>query len=174
MEIIINDYYRKNYYKKLKKYKDNLDVFLKTNSKDFQEKAFIKAYNEKDHKKRYNYIYEYMCNYINKKICKLCDFKDNKCIANRMKLSVHSENGCCHFRKESPCKLLKDKKCTIKCISCKLFMCEYIEKRILKYKSLPKNYLLLNFFFNKKQQQILQHNYRKDKKEIIEKLLELV
>ena len=44
-------------------------------------------------------------------------------------------------------------------------------KNIMKKKSLPKNYLLLDFFFNKKQKEILQRSYRKNKEETISKLL---
>ena len=68
-------------------------------------------------------------------------------------------------------KLFKDKRCTNSNISCKLFMCEYVEKNIMKKKSLPKNYLLLDFFFNKKQKEILKRSYRKKKEDTISKLL---
>lgn len=48
---------------------------------------------------------------------------------------------------------------------------EYVEKNIMKKKSLPKNYLLLDFFFNKKQKEILKRSYRKKKEDTISKLL---
>ena len=43
--------------------------------------------------------------------------------------------------------------------------------QFMKKKSLPKNYLLLDFFFNKKQKEILQRSYRKKKEETKSKLL---
>ena len=169
--MVIEEKDRKNKYKKFKKYIDNKDAIIETDPINELEEAFIKAFNEKDIKKRYEFIYDYMCKYLDNNVCILCDFKNDKCIANRLGKSVHKENGCCYFRNEGFCKLFKDKKCTNPNISCKLFMCEYVEKNIMKKKSLPKNYLLLDFFFNKKQKEILQRSYRKKKEETISKLL---
>ena len=174
MKYEITEKDRKNQYKKLKKYRDNNEIILVTNSTDELEQAFVKAFNEKNLEKRYSYIYDYMCNYLDKNVCVLCDFKNDRCIANRLGLSAHPKDGCCYFRNQGFCKLFKDKKCTNPNISCKLFMCEYVEKNIMKFKSLTKNYLLLNYFFNKKQQAILQRNYRKPKSDTMNKILELV
>ena len=88
-----------------------------------------------------------MCNYLDKNVCISCDFKSNKCKANRLNVFVHNNNGCCYFRGEGLCKYLKNKKCTMLNISCKLFMYSLIEKE-LHFKSIPKNYLLLDYFFN--------------------------
>ena len=151
--MIIEEKDRKNKYKKFKKYIDNKDAIIETDPINELEEVFIKAFNEKDIKKRYEFIYDYMCKYLDNNVCILCDFKNDKCIANRLGKSVHKENGCCYFRNEGFCILFKDKKCTNPNISCKLFMCEYVEKNIMKKKSLPKNYLLLDFFFNKKQKE---------------------
>lgn len=161
---------RKNNYKRLKKYKDK-NIFIDTDGITEEEKVFIKSFNEKNLKIRYEYIYDYMCKYLDKNVCKLCDFKNNKCIANRLNKSVQEKNGCCYFRKEGLCKYLKNKKCENPNISCKLFMCSYIEKNKLGFSSIPKNYLLLNFFFNKKQKDILQRSFKVDKDLTIKKLL---
>ena len=169
--MVIEEKDRKNKYKKFKKYIDNKEAIIETNPINELEEAFIKAFNEKDIKKRYELIYDYMCKYLDNNVCVLCDFKNDKCIANRLGKSVHKENGCCYFRNEGFCQLFKDKRCTNPNISCKLFMCKYVEKNIMKKKSLPKNYLLLDFFFNKKQKEILQRSYRKKKEETISKLL---
>ena len=101
-----------------------------------------------------------MCEILDN-ISKQCDFKCDQCKANRNGLSVNKIDGCCYFKEEGRCKYLKDKKCTNPNISCKLFMCEYIEKE-MKFKSVPKNYPLLDLFFNKKQKEILQHSYKKN------------
>lgn len=158
-----------NKYKKLKKYKDKDFKIISKGTND-ESKAFIKAFNQKDLKKRYEFIYDYMCDFLDKNVCVLCDFKDNMCKGNRKGTSVHSVNGCCYFRGEGFCKLFKDKKCTNPNISCKLFMCPLIEKD-LGFSSLPKNYLLLDYFFNHGQKEMLRYGYRKTKKEMIEKLL---
>ena len=161
---------KKNNYKRLKKYRD-ANVKLTNNSKDELELAFIKAFNQKDLKKRYNYIYDYMCKYLDENVNVLCDFKDNKCIANRLNKSVNEINGCCYFKRVL-CKSQYSKRCNNPNISCKLFICEYVEKKIMKFKSLPKNYLLLDYFFNRKQKELLQRNYKKPKKDLINELLE--
>ena len=169
-EIILTDEIRHKKYKKIKRLKDKEYIIKKEINSELEE-AFINAFNEKDLEKRYSYIYDYMCTYLDNNVCNLCDFKDNKCVANRMKTSVHDINGCCYFRNEGFCKLFKDKKCTNPNISCKLFMCSLVEKKI-GFESLPKNYLLLDYFFNRKQKYILQRSYRKKKEYTIKLLLE--
>ena len=168
--MVIEEKDRKNKYKKFKKYINNKDTIIETDPINGLEEALIKAFNEKDIKKRYEFIYDYMCKYLDNNVCILCDFKNDKCIANRLGKSVHKENGCCYFRNEGFCKLFKDKRCTNPNISCKLFMCPLIEKE-MGHESLPKNYLLLNYFFNLRQKEVLRYSYRKKRKETIEKLL---
>lgn len=168
--MLITEKDRKNKYKKLKKYVDK-QIYIESDSKNDLERAFIKAFNEKNKEKRYEFICEYMCKYLDKNVCTLCDFKNNKCIANRLNKSAHKENGCCYINKDL-CKFLKDKKCNKPNIACKLFMCYYMEKKIIKFKSIPKNYLLLDYFFNRRQKEILQRSYKMKKEEIIKKLLE--
>ena len=167
--ITIEEKDRKNKYRRLKKYR-NKEYKIVSKAINDEEKAFIKAFNEKDLRKRYEFIYDYMCKYLDENVCVLCDFKDNKCKANRKGVSVHDINGCCYFRNEGFCKLFKDKRCTNPNISCKLFMCPLIEKE-MGHESLPKNYLLLNYFFNLRQKEVLRYSYRKKRTETIEKLL---
>ena len=164
---------RKNNYKKLKKFKDTNEM-IDSNPISDEEKVFIEAFNTKDAKKRYELIYDYMCDYLDNNVCVLCDFKSDRCIANRLGKSVHVDNGCCYFRNEGFCSLFKNKKCTNPNISCKLFMCDYIENKVMKMRSIPKNYLLLDFFLNKKQKDIIQRSYRRPKNETIEKLLKYI
>ena len=127
--------------------------------------------NEKNLEKKYSYIIDYITNYLNADMKKnnYCDFKDGKCIANRLGKSVHNENGCCYIYKEGLCKHLKNNGCSINCLSCKLFMCSYIEK---KYKNIKlKKIFPINKVFNRKQIFILEKSFFKDKKEIIDLLL---
>lgn len=111
MKIEIIDKDRKNKYRRFKKYINDKKVILDTDSRNDLEGAFVKAFNEKDLRKRYIFIYDYMCSYV--------------------------------------------------------------EKNILKFKSVPKNYLLLDYFFNKKQKALLQRSYGVPRSETIVKLLEL-
>ncbi len=94
-------------------------------------------------KERYNYIYDTVCNYLDGYFYgkNLCDFKDNQCGEKR---GTTSRIGCCHhFRVKSlgpftelvPCEHLKDDyTCGVKCISCKLFTCDYLEKKGVKFR----------------------------------------
>ncbi len=168
LEVTAKD--KKNQYKRFKKYKDINNIKLTSNTKNDLELAFIKSFNQKNIKKRYSYIYDYMCKYLEENINVLCDFKDNKCIANRLNKSANKTNGCCYFNKLL-CENLCSKKCNNPNISCKLFMCDYIENKIMKFKSIPKNYLLLDYFFNKKQKELIQKSYKMQKKDLIEELL---
>lgn len=128
---------------------------------------------EKDIEKQYNMIIDYLSNYLinNIKIYEMCDFKDNKCIANRLNKSVAKINGCCYIFRKGLCPNLdlKNKKCTIDCISCKLLICSYLEKKYGKIK-LEKIFPLKKVF-NRRQIEIVKRSFFKDKKEIITLLL---
>ena len=152
----------------IKKYKDK-DYLIGCNTKNNEFNNFIKAYNIKNVKKRYDFIYNYMCKHLDRMSKIYCDFKNDRCISNRLNKSCEKVNGCCYHYKKT-CEYLKNKTCMRPNISCKLFMCTYVEKK-LGYKSIPKNYLLLNYFFNRKQKDILRRSFRKTKKEIIDELI---
>jgi hypothetical protein len=127
---------------------------------------------ETDLEKKYSQIIDYICDYLDNdmKTHNYCDFQGDECIANRLKKSVHENNGCCYKYKVGLCKHLKEGSCTIKCVSCKLFMCSYLESKVVKYKLediLPNNILL-----NKKQKEIIEKSYFKDKEEVIRLLID--
>ena len=127
--------------------------------------------NEQDKFKKYSLIIDYITNYLDNDMRQnnYCDFKDGKCIANRLGKSAHKENGCCYIYKEGLCKELTNHGCKINCLSCKLFMCAYIEKKYKKinlYKIFP-----LKKVFNRKQIYILKKSFFKDKDEILNLLL---
>lgn len=183
-EVIVN---KNNIYKiiKNKKYKestigikiddqiyyDDSETNYKYNDENFWYPLIVTAFNIKDIKQRYKYIYDKMCFILDNYICIHCDFKCDRCIANRLRLTKYKIDGCCYFSSDGQCKYLKDKICQKKSISCKLYMCMYIENK-LKFKSLPKSYPLIKYFFNKKQYEILQHSYKQEFDEIIDKLIE--
>ena len=113
----------------------------------------------------YNYIYDVVCDYldscfINKNIC---NFENNRCIAKR---NTSCTVGCCrHFKNKRlgpllprnklvVCEYLQDKKCSAKCISCKLFTCGYLNKRGISFKI--RKIFLLDTFFNPIQKYIIK------------------
>ena len=127
---------------------------------------------EQDLKTKYSKALDYISDYLinEKKIYQMCDFKDNKCIANRLNKSVHNCNGCCYKYKEGLCKHLKNNKCSIDCITCKLFICEYLEK---EYGKINLNKIpYIKSIFNRKQREIIKRSFFKDKKEIINLLIQ--
>ena len=178
-----------SFYKDIKKYKDksNITVHYLYDGKDITNEKDIKKYkdqddyfkvcsiqaaNIKDLKKRYSYIYDVVCDYLDKEFINknICGFKDNICLS--VKNNGHcpeSKNGCCYGRNRGLCKNFKNGTCTIKSISCKLFTCRYLKKKKIRYKvnDIP----LLKYFFNIRQKFIIDTSIFVDKKEMIELLL---
>ncbi len=68
----------------------------------------------------------YSCDYLDKEneINNMCDFKENKCVKHR-ELGIEKKTGCC----PSFCKYVDCKVCTVKNLSCKIFMCNFLEDR---------------------------------------------
>lgn len=130
----------------------------------------------------YNYIYDTVCDYLDSQFMKenLCDFKDDKCGEKR---NASSLTGCCHHYKNKFLGPLTFKSnfvlceyfdknlkcCTTKCISCKLFTCDYLEKKGIKFKI--KDFLLLDTFFNLPQKYIIKFKVFTPKSVILKKLL---
>lgn len=142
---------------------------------------FISAINAVFYKTRYaryNYIYDTVCDYLDGFFYgkNLCDFKNNKCGEKRnTSLTV----GCCRhykikfigpFSKFIQCEYLKkDYTCGIKCISCKLFTCDYLQKKGIKFKI--KDILLLNVFFNPIQKYFIKYMVYTPKEKILKRLM---
>lgn len=130
----------------------------------------------------YNYIYDTMCDYLDNQFVEknLCDFQNNKCGEKRCTSSL---TGCCHHYKNmflGPFSLKSNfvlceyfdttlKCCTTKCISCKLFTCDYLEKKGVKFKI--RDFLLLDTFFNLSQKYIIKYKVFTPKSVILKKLL---
>lgn len=129
---------------------------------------------------RYNYIYDTVCNYLDNYFYgkNLCDFKNNKC---GEKINTSSTTGCCHHFKNKwigplsklvLCEYLKeDYTCGAKCISCKLFTCDYLEKKGIKFRI--KDILLLDVFFNSIQKYFIKYMVFTPKEKIIKRLMKL-
>lgn len=180
----------KKFYSNLKKYinkkdykvhfnLDNKDVvddkILENNNLDDDLKfkvLCIHSINIKDIEKRYSYIYDVVCDYLDDKFIKdnICNFKDNICEGVKHKYHCpESKNGCCYGTNRGLCKNFKKGKCTIKSISCKLFTCKYLKKKNIKFKinDIPP----LKYFFNTRQKFILWERIFTDKKDMIKLLL---
>lgn len=131
---------------------------------------------------RYSYIYDTVCDYLDSFFYgkNLCDFKNNQCGEKR---GTTSYIGCCHHYKNkllgpllpnnlTPCEHLKeDYTCGAKCIACKLFTCDYLEKKGIKFKI--KDILLLNVFFNPLQKYFIKCMVFTPKDKIMKRLIRL-
>lgn len=151
-------------------------------TQDFINALFVLTLD--DQKSKYKYIYDTTCKFLdNQFVCKnYCNFKNDKCIANRNKSVLHCDMGCCYSfeysgffeptftKNDKLCEHLNGTSCSTSCMSCKLFTCKELQKRNIRFKL--SDFLLINCFFNKKQHLILKYNFFKTREAIIEKLLE--
>ena len=143
----------------------------------------IKAINIGDESKRYEFIYDTVCNDLTEEFTtgNYCDFKDDRCIANRENASKHDKMGCCYSfeyqyklfweipKNVKVCQYLGEKGCTINCIGCKIFTCKYLRNKGININT--HDILLLECFFNNKQHDTIRYDsYFKTKQEVLEKL----
>ncbi len=131
---------------------------------------------------QYEFIYDTVCDYLDSQFhnCNLCDFKNDQCIANRAKKTVHQDMGCCYsftygglfdfriVKNVKLCQYMQNRTCATKNITCKLFTCKYLKEKNIKFDT--HKILLLDCFFNKKQHNIIQSNFFRTREEILQKL----
>lgn len=172
--------------KKIGKVNENykfIGYLMNYNENDELQNDFISALNAifyKNKKERYNYIYDTVCDYLDNFFYgeNLCDFKNNQC---GEKCGTSSYIGCCHHYKNkllgpllsnnlTPCEYLKeDYTCGAECIGCKLFTCDYLRKKGVKFNI--KDIFLLDVFFNTLQKYYIKTMVFTPKEKIIKKLL---
>ena len=136
---------------------------------------------------KYTYIYDTVCDKLDQNfiVNNFCKFENDKCIANRDSNNIEKDNGCCHSfvrGKNEPhhktteelelCTYLgEDKKCQIKCISCKFFVCQYLKDRGV-YIDILDNFIL-RAVLNKKQLDVIHINFFKTEDQIVNKLVKV-
>ena len=176
----INDYIKKT--KKLIKKcdKKNLELELIYNNKKLTEKdindnlrdiiTIMIAINKKDKFKRYEYIYDTVCSYLDERIkTGYCKFIDDICIRDRNKGNGH-KNGCCECKGRGKCKYLINSECTLgNCMACKLFTCKTLRKMGITH-SLDE-YVLTKYFFSSKQKDILRFSYWTPRELVLDRLM---
>lgn len=158
-----------------------LGYIINYDEKSKEHNDFILAINAifyNNRYERYNYIYDTVCDYLDSYFYgkNLCDFKNNKCGEKR---NTSSTTGCCHHAKIKMlgpltkmvlCEHLKeDYTCGAKCIGCKLFTCDYLEKKGIKFRI--KDILLLDVFFNPLQKYFIKYMVFTPKDKIIKRLM---
>ena len=154
------------------------------NENDVSQQDFISSINAifyNTRYERYNYIYDTVCNYLDSYFYgkNLCDFQNNKCGEKR---NSPSTTGCCHHFKHKAlgplsklvlCEYLNKENytCDAKCLSCKLFTCDYLESKGIKFKI--KDILLLDTFFNPLQKYFIKYMVFTPKEKILKRLMKL-
>lgn len=128
---------------------------------------------------RYSLIYDYICDELDKKFINnsICQFENDRCIANRKFYNKDKIMGCCYsfkyngikFSDIKLCEHLKDKGCTVKCLGCKLFTCEYLRKHGIRF-TLEKM-AVAKSIFSKKQREIFRTTFFVDKNDVLANLI---
>ncbi|MBR4262356.1 MAG: hypothetical protein IKQ35_03220 [Bacilli bacterium] len=149
--------------------------------KQKQKKLFKEVMNIKDKYKRYSKMHDYICDYLDKVFYhdNACEFHNNIC-AHRKYMIEHGikkdvyEDGCCYGYKEGKvCNKLKNGRCTIRNVACKLFTCPYLKiTRGVRY-SLD-NIYLSKYLLNRRQKLYLTHTYFVEKDIILDGLMKRV
>lgn len=98
----------------------------KKNNNDFMLSAMLDTYFNANPFKRLEKATIYASDYIDKEnsLNNMCDFKDNLCVSHR-ELGKKGKTGCC----PSFCKFTKQGVCSVRNLSCKIFMCNYLENK---------------------------------------------
>lgn len=179
MKIYVNNKNVKKVLNKTKKYikedkieyifQDEIDIKLKKELKNIE-----KAINIKDLEKRYSFIYDTVCDYLDSKYFgeNLCGFDENGICDYYRKVDPTHYNGCCYREDRSLCKYFDEEKseCTERGISCKLYSCPILRERKINYKI--KDIPLLKYFFNLKQKYYIKYSFFKPKPYVMYKLME--
>ena len=143
----------------------------------------IKAIYIENREKRYEYIYDTLCDDLDKIWSEKnpCKFENNICIFERNKSKNPRINGCCYsfwyryFGSQiygvHQCEHFdKVKFCTNKNLTCKLFVCQYLRK-YSEFEININEILLIQVFFNIYQKIVIKNNFFIHRKELIKKLI---
>lgn len=135
-----------------------------------------KAINIKDIEKRFSFIYDKVCDYLDNKYFgeNLCGFDENGICDYYREIDPTHYNGCCYRDDRSLCEYFDEEhsKCTERGISCKLYSCPTLRKKNIEYKI--KDIPLLKYFFTIKQKFIIKYSFLKPKPYVMYKLMETV
>jgi len=135
--------------------------------------------NSKSKKEKYNFLYDSICDYLDDRVVKTnaCGFENDKCIA---KKDTNCTMGCCHHYKNKYfgllyekdlhlCEYQKNKRCTAKCITCKMYMCDTLKKKGYKFNT--NNVIIIKRYFNMLQKLVIISSFFTPKEKIIKKIM---
>ena len=158
---------------KNKKYKvlyKGKEYIKESNIKEIRELTqIIEALNIKDKRKRLLFICNKACDILDDNFScqKMCKFKNNKCIYDRMKKDKY--NGCCGtIDRKKHCKYLINNNCSTRCLACKFHICHTLKKMGYKYK--VDDILVLKYLLNWKQKIMVYLDFFMTPDEVVEDL----
>lgn len=139
---------------------NNKTVYFFLSSEYFNYVKFIECsvelFNIVKKSERIEKIYDRTCEYLDDVVIKnnICEFKDDRCLVKR---NTNCLIGCCqHFKhwkigmlfetKLYVCEYQRNKSCATKCLSCKMFMCDEVQKK--GYRFTVNNVLTIKRYFN--------------------------
>lgn len=169
-EVIIKDTMSKYQIRKLIKTSEKRKKTVNSDSKSLKDIILIA--NQKNLSKRFEMVYDKLYSYLlnDLKTNNYCDFKDGKCIANRLRKTKRETNGCCYEYRKGLCREWDNGVCKADSITCKLFMCNYLKFQGIKYNL--NDILFCYCFLNYKQKRILKISFFKPKSVILKRLVE--
>lgn len=160
---------------------DLINTVFKTKNYDSKSNYFINelanlmiAYNMKDKRQQYTFIYEKVSEELDKRFRNhnVCGFKDNLC-KNKVCLKDKYDmqrliTGCC-YTQGRVCPNLDKDHCKINCLACKFFTCYKLRFEGIFYH--PSDFLLIKNFFNHRQLVLLRDTLFVDKDDMVSILL---
>jgi len=158
--------------------KINNDKNITQEEKDKRIKIVKNILREKNIEKRYSKLYDMICDYLDNEFINknVCGFKNNLCSRRQYMIDRGIKkdtylNGCCHsYREGKDCEHLKNGRCSIKNIACKIFTCPYLRLKGKNY-SINKIYFA-RYFFNSRQKFYMENTYFVDKDVVLKGILE--
>ncbi len=177
----VDSFYKKIYYLKILS-KFRVNIIVKDKKREYQNSSvkhpdkideilkMVNILNTHKRKDRYSLIYDYACDYLDNEFLNnnWCDFKKNMCISNRNKPEEYQVGSCCtRTANRETCHYFDDtkKRCSIRCLSCKFFVCRYLESHGIKYR--VKDIPYLKYFLSLRQKLFARISFFRTKEEII-------
>lgn len=168
--------------KKNKKFKIINEYNLEKTKNDFEAYLLIStiAMTIRNKRERTIYLYDEICKFLDYQFTSknLCEFgDDNMCFAKR---GAKTEMGCCHHYKHlvsglffeknmKLCQYQQEKSCKADCITCKMFVCDEIIKKGIKFTN--NNVLVIKYYFNIFQKIIIKISFFTKREKILKKLI---
>ena len=143
-----------------------------TNDKEVRQISLLTAaLNIKDKRERLSYVYDKACDLLDEDFFgkNLCEFRNGKCINDRKYNKLGG--GCCcdSAHHEYMCPHLSKQGCTIRCLACKLHVCNTLKKKGYRYHI--DDIYVLKYLLNEKQKIMIHNDFFMTKEEVLKDVI---